>query len=212
MSLKDKLFGKKPRTKDQVISEIRATINNLIVKSKRYEQQATRARETAKAYLRAGNRKGAELALRRYHFYLGALNRYAGFIENLEARLFAIEQAHDIVQVKESVEAAGRLMESAMKLASSDDIMEMTVQHEQMMEEINRSGELLSAPLSTGIEGVDVSAELDKLEAEIALEGVREPEVPSEAPIPDKSKLLEELEEAKKELEKEEKTEEKEKE
>ncbi|MBS7288789.1 MAG: Snf7 family protein [Candidatus Freyarchaeota archaeon] len=205
MSLKDKLFGKKPKTKDQAISEIRATINNLIVKSKRYEQQAVRARETAKAYLKAGNRKGAELALRRYHFYLGALNRYAGFIENLEAHLFAIEYTRDVVKVKENVEAAGRLMESAMKLASLDEIMEMSVQHEKMMEEINRSGELLSAPLSVGIEDVDVSAELDKLEAEIALEGIREPEVPSEEPIPDKSKLLEELEEAKKELNEEEK-------
>ncbi|MBS7248481.1 MAG: Snf7 family protein [Candidatus Jordarchaeales archaeon] len=211
MSFKDKLFGKKPKTKDQAISEIRATINSLIVKSKRYEQQAARARETAKAYLKAGNRKGAELALRRYHFYLGALNRYAGFIENLEARLFAIEQAHDIVQVKESVEAAGKLMESAMKLASSDDIMEMTVRHEQMMEEIDRSGELLSSPLSTGMEGIDVSAELDRLEAEIALEGVKEPEVPSETPVPEKSQLLEELEKARRELdEEEEKTGEKE--
>ncbi|MEM1659359.1 MAG: Snf7 family protein [Candidatus Jordarchaeales archaeon] len=213
MSFREKLFGKRAKTKDQVISEIRATINSLIVKSKRYEQQALKARETAKAYLKAGNRKGAELALKRYYFYLGALNRYAGFIENLEARLFAIEQAHDIVQVKESVEAAGRLMESAMKLASSDDIMEMTVQHEQMMREIDRSGELLSSPIGFGIEDVDVTAELNKLEAEIAMEGVAEPEVPSEPPIIEKQQLLEELEEAKKELEgvkKEKKAEEKE--
>ena len=206
MSLKDKLFGKRPKSRDQIISEIRATINNLIAKSKRYEQQARRARETAKMYLRAGNRKGAELALRRYHFYLNALNRYAGFIENLETRLFAIEQAHDIVQVKESVAAAGKIMEDAMKLASSDEIMEMTIRHEQMMEEIDRSGELLSSPVSVG-EGIDVSAELDKLEAEIALEGVKEPEVPTEPPIPDKEVLLEDLESLRKELEEGEKKE-----
>ncbi len=205
MSFKDKLFGKKPKTRDQAISEIRATINNLIVKSKGYEQQAVRAREAAKAYLKAGDRKGAELALRRYLFYRGALNRYAGFIENLEARLFAITQANDIIQVKNSIETAGKLMESIMKVASSDDIMEMMVQHEHMMEEIDRSGEILSSPPRTGVEGVDISAELDKLEAEIALEGTKEPEVPAEAPVPEKSRLLEELEKAKRELDEEEK-------
>ncbi len=210
MSLRDKVFGKKPKTKDQVISEIRATINTLIVKSKRYEEQAAKARKTAKEYLKAGNRKGAELALRRYHFYLGALNKYAGYIENLETRLLAIEQAHDLVQVNESIRSARRLMEDAVKLINTDIMVEERVQDEQMIEEISRGGDILSTPLDVGMENVDVSSELDRLEAEVALEGVAEPEVPSEPPILDKSRLLEELESAKKELEDEEKPSEKE--
>jgi len=201
MSIKDILFGKRPKDKDEIIAALRGNINRLTLRSRNYERKAIEERNKAKKYLKMGNRSMATFALRKYRRYQNFLNKYTAFIENLETRLIAIEEAHDVSELKQAFELAGAELENARKLANSEEILEMMIKQEEAMHEIERSSEILATPAEMGVEeSGDIEKELNRLEAEIALEGIEEPAVPEGDIISEKSSLAAELEDLKREL------------
>ncbi|WXG41226.1 MAG: Snf7 family protein [Candidatus Freyarchaeum deiterrae] len=212
MSFKDILFGKRPKDKDEIIASLRGNINRLTLRSRNYERKAIEERTKAKQYLKMGNRNMATFSLRKYRRYENFLGKYTAFIENLETRLIAIEEAHDVSELKGAFQLAGVELDNARKLANSEEILEMMIKQEEDMHEIERSSEILATPTEMGVEETgDVDRELNRLEAEIALEGVEEPKVPQTDTIAEKSSLASELEDLKKELDTSKKPKEKEK-
>jgi hypothetical protein len=216
MSIKDMLFGKRPKNKDEIIASLRGNINRLTLRSRNYERKAIEERNKAKQYLKMGNRGLATFSLRKYRRYTNFLNKYTAFIENLETRLIAIEEAHDVSELKEAFELAGVELEKARQLANSEEILEMMIKQEEAVHEIERSSEILATPTEMGVEeSGDIDRELNRLEAEIALEGIEEPRVPENVPerdvVAEKASLASELEDLKRELESSKKPKEKEK-
>jgi hypothetical protein len=211
MSIKDILFGKRPKDKDEIIAQLRTSINRLTLRSRNYERKAIEERNKAKQYLKMGNKGMATFALRKFRRYQNFLGKYTAFIENLETRLIAIEEAHDVSELKEAFELAGAELENARKLVNSEQILEMMIKQEEAMHEISRSSDILATPSEMGVEEAgDIESELNRLEAEIALEGIEEPKVPQGDIITEKSSLASELEDLKRELESSKKPKEKE--
>ncbi|MBS7250593.1 MAG: Snf7 family protein [Candidatus Freyarchaeota archaeon] len=211
MSIKDILFGKRPKNKDEIVAQLRTSINRLTLRSRNYERKAIEERNKAKQYLKMGNKGMATFALRKFRRYQNFLGKYTAFIENLETRLIAIEEAHDVSELKEAFELAGAELENARKLVNSEQILEMMIKQEEAMHEISRSSEILATPSEMGVEEAgDIESELNRLEAEIALEGIEEPKVPQGDIITEKSSLASELEDLKRELESSKKPKEKE--
>ncbi|MFB0561636.1 MAG: Snf7 family protein [Candidatus Lokiarchaeia archaeon] len=201
MSFKDILFGKRPKDKDDIVASLRGNINRLTLRSRNYERKAIEERTKAKKYLKMGNRKMATFSLRKSRRYQNFLSKYTAFIENLETRLIAIEEAHDVSELKEAFQLAGAELENARKLANSEEILEMMIKQEEIMLDIERSSEILATPSEMGAEEFgDIESELNRLEAEISLEGIEEPSVPEGDIISEKSSLAAELEDLKKEL------------
>lgn len=212
MGIKDMLFGKRPKSKDEIIASLRGNINRLTLRSRNYERKAIEERNKAKQYLKMGNRNLATFSLRKYRRYSNFLNKYTAFIENLETRLIAIEEAHDVSELKEAFQLAGIELEKARQLANSEEILEMMIKQDEALHEIERSSDILATPAEMGVEeSGDIDRELNRLEAEIALEGVEEPKVPEGDLITEKSSLASELEDLKRELEGTKKPKEKEK-
>ncbi len=211
MSIKDILFGKRPKNKDEIVAQLRTSINRLTLRSRNYERKAIEERNRAKQYLKMGNKGMATFALRKFRRYQNFLGKYTAFIENLETRLIAIEEAHDVSELKEAFELAGAELENARKLVNSEQILEMMIKQEEAMHEISRSSEILATPSEMGVEEAgDIESELNRLEAEIALEGIEEPKVPQGDIITEKSSLASELEDLRRELESSKKPKEKE--
>ncbi|MBS7648194.1 MAG: Snf7 family protein [Candidatus Freyarchaeota archaeon] len=211
MSIKDILFGKRPKNKDEIVAQLRTSINRLTLRSRNYERKAIEERNKAKQYLKMGNKGMATFALRKFRRYQNFLGKYTAFIENLETRLIAIEEAHDVSELKEAFELAGAELENARKLVNSEQILEMMIKQEEAMHEISRSSDILATPSEMGVEEAgDIESELNRLEAEIALEGIEEPKVPQGDIITEKSSLASELEDLKRELESSKKPKEKE--
>ncbi len=201
MSFKDILFGKRPKDKDEIVASLRGNINRLTLRSRNYERKAIEERTKAKRYLKMGNRKMATFSLRKSRRYQNFLGKYTAFIENLETRLIAIEEAHDVSELKEAFQLAGAELENAAKLANSEEILEMMIKQEESMHEIERSSEILATPSEMGTEEfADIESELNRLEAEISLEGLEEPMVPEGDIVAEKSSLASELEDLKREL------------
>lgn len=201
MSFKDILFGKRPKDKDDIVASLRGNINRLTLRSRNYERKAIEERTKAKQYLKMGNKSMATFSLRKSRRYQNFLSKYTAFIENLETRLIAIEEAHDVSELKEAFALAGAELENASKLANSEEILEMMIKQEELMHNIERSSEILATPSEMGAEEAgDIDVELNRLEAEIALEGLEEPRVPESDIISEKSSLASELEDLKREL------------
>ncbi len=211
MSIKDILFGKRPKNKDEIIAQLRTSINRLTLRSRNYERKAIEERNKAKQYLKMGNKGMATFALRKFRRYQNFLGKYTAFIENLETRIIAIEEAYDVLELKEAFELAGAELENARKLVNSEKILEMIIEQEEAMRDISRSSDILATPSEMGVEEAgDIESELNRLEAEIALEGIEEPKVPQGDIITEKSSLASELEDLKRELESSKKPKEKE--
>jgi len=202
----EKLFGKKTKSEDETIAELRATINRLQLRSKELDKRAKMSREQAKKLLRMGNKEGAKFQLKRWFRYVQLFNRYSRQIASLEDAIATIETARDSVEMSKALSTALNALRQAREIASPEKAMELMVRMDQTMQEIESTSQIFSEGFeAAGEEDKSIERELEKLEAEVMLEAAGE--LPK---IPAKTEKVEEIEEEVKKLREETSEEEKE--
>ena len=185
------LFRKKP-SYAEILERIEDSIAIFQKRSQNYELKSLTFRNAAKQHLRIGQRELARSSLKRWYFYHKFADRYMNYAQNLESRLMAIQEAQAIGDLKRAIQLTGQALESVQ--TNNKQLLEMMIRQEEIMRELDQAADMLAA----GEEDFDVTEELNKLEAEIALEetlGAGE-EVPAESP------QVEEREEEEREAEK----------
>ena len=215
MSFFRKLFPKKKESRDEAVTEMRATINKMTLRVRGFERKAGDSKQRAKEFVRQGNATGARTHLRKWKRYTTWMNRYHRQVGSLEDVIDMIETARDTAEMGRAMELGLEQLEQARQLMSSEKATEVMVKTEQLVDEIERTSEMLSAQALDEGEDIDVERELTKLQEEVAIEEEL-PEVPTEKEVTvaekKKDKIRKELEDIKKGLKEDIPEEEKEKE
>lgn len=199
--LVSRIFGKK-RSKDESIAQIRSTINKLTFRSRSFERQAVEYYEKAKDGVRHRNKMAAKFYLSRWQRYQILMNRYDRMKASLEDSIQIIESASDDVDVYKGLESAAREILQLQKQVDVEKSMEQMARTEELMREADQTQEILSAGFGEREEESSVKGELEKLEAEVALEESGQlPKVPSTSRGTEREEIEKDLEQLKKELE-----------
>jgi len=167
----DRLFPKKKNTRDQTITELRATINKFTLRSRHYNNKSIESKELAKQFLRQGNKEAAKIQLRRWQRYKLWFNRYQKQIGSLEDAIEMIQAAEDTVAMGKALELGLGELQEASKIMSQEKAMETMMKTEQLMEEVDRTSEVLSEQFDVGdMDDIDIDKEFQKIQNEIAIE------------------------------------------
>jgi hypothetical protein len=196
-----RIFGKK-RSKDESVAQIRSSVNKLTFRSRSFERQATEYYEKAKDSVKHRNKMAAKFYLGRWQRYQTLMNRYDRMRGSLEDSIQAIESASDDVEMYKALDLAARELSQAQKLVDVEKSVEQIAKTESLMREVEQTSEILSAGLGEREEESGVDGELEKLEAEVALEESGQlPKVPSTTKTTEREEVEKDLERLKKELE-----------
>ncbi|MHA1144496.1 MAG: Snf7 family protein [Candidatus Helarchaeota archaeon] len=203
MGFLNKLFPKKAKERDQIIAELRQSINRMGLRSRKFEANAVKHRQKAKKYMKT-NKALAKQYIARYNKALKTQKRYDSFISKLEDRIFALEQAEDINDLGKAMETATRELNRARSLITPQRAMEIMAQSEHAMEDIDRVGEIFAEEDGDFELDEEAEAEFEALEAEMLMEDMEGlPEIPDEPVTTHKaktSKQKKELEELKRSI------------
>jgi len=202
MSFFKKIFPKKHvQKRDQIIAQIRQSMNQMSLRSRKFAAQADQNRSKARKYIKT-NKALAKQYLARYQKSMKLQKRYDTFIAKLEDRIFALEQAEDIKAMTDAMKGATVALKQAAVLINPQTAMELSVESQQAMADIDRAGEIFAEEEDLDLDTEELDAELEELEAEALLGEIDQiPEVPDEA-VPTRSgpskvkKQLQELKES----------------
>ena len=203
MGLLDKLFPKKAKERDQVVAELRQSINRMGLRARKFETSAVKHRQKAKKYLKT-NKALAKQYIARYNKSLKTQKRYDMFISKLEDRIFALEQAEDINDLSSAMTMASKELTKVRAVISPQKAMEVMAQSEHAMEDIDRVGEIFADEDAEFELDEEAEAEFEALEAEMLMDDMDElPDIPDE-PVTAKraktSKQKKELEDLKRSI------------
>ena len=173
MSFFRKLFPKKKESRDEAVTEMRATINKMTLRVRGFERKAGDSKQRAKEFVRQGNATGARTHLRKWKRYTTWMNRYHRQVGSLEDVIDMIETARDTAEMGRAMELGLEQLEQARQLMSSEKATEVMLKTEQLVDEIERTSEMLSAQALDEGEDIDVERELTKLQEEVAIEEVK---------------------------------------
>jgi hypothetical protein len=121
---------------------------------------------------------------------------------SLEDSIQAIESASDDVEMYKALNLAAGELSQAQKLVDVEKSVEQIAKTESMMREVEQTSEILSSGLGVEEDQPNVDGELEKLEAEVALEESGQlPKVPATDRSSERREVEKELEQLKSELE-----------
>lgn len=204
MGVLRKLFPSRKKSKDEIIAELRATINKFTLISRRYYNRAVDSRDNAKKYLKQGDVGTARDQLKRWSKYLTHFKRYQRQVDVLEDTIESIHSAEDAVEMQKALESANMLLSKSVNILTLDKAIETRLETQDLINEIESKQEELSRVLELGVEDESsIDRELEKLQSEVAVEAaVSLPETPTETPLElsERERIKKEVEELKKKL------------
>ncbi|NHI93157.1 MAG: hypothetical protein EAX96_11695 [Candidatus Lokiarchaeota archaeon] len=193
-------FLNRGKKKEQVIAELRQTINKMNLRQRKFEKDSTKMRAKAKQYAKT-NRNLAKQYLMRYNKAQVNQKKYDGFIMKLEDRILALEAAEDTNEIGKAMISARDMMKKSINVMSREKAIEIEMESKQMMDEIDQAGEVFSDIEDLELDDEDYEAQLDELEAEEILDEEILPDIPDEpVKVKDKTKVKKDLEDLKREL------------
>jgi hypothetical protein len=196
-----RIFGKR-KSKDESVGQIRSTINKLTFRSRSFERQSTEYYEKAKDSVRHRNKAAGKFYLSRWQRCQILMNRYDRMRASLEDSIQAIESASDDVEMYGALNLAAGELSQAQKLVDVEKSVEQIAKTESMMRDVEQTSEILSSGLGVDEDQPNVDGELEKLEAEVALEESGQlPKVPVTDRSSERREVEKELEQLKSELE-----------
>jgi hypothetical protein len=196
-----RIFGKK-KSKDESVAQIRSTVNKLTFRSRGFERQAMEYYEKAKESIRHRNKTAGKFYLGRWQRCQTLMNRYDRMRASLEDSITAIEGSHDDVEMYQALNLAAGELSRAQKLVDIEKSVEQIAKTESLMREVEQTSEILSSGLAVDEDEPSVDGELEKLEAEVALEeGGQLPKVPSSDKSVERKEVEKELDQLRSELE-----------
>lgn len=196
-----RIFGKKKKSKDESIAQVRSSINKLTFRSRSFERQAMEDDEKSKDSIRHRNKAAAKFYLARWQRYQMLMNRYDRMRASLEDSIQAIESASDDVEMSKALDLTARELVQAQKLVDVEKSIEQIAKNELLMRSVEQTSEILSSGLGAYEDEAGVDGELEKLEAEVAMEESGQlPKVPSASRSTEREEIEKDLEQLKREL------------
>jgi hypothetical protein len=214
MGLRDKLFPKSnKKSKDEIITKAKRHIKLLSMRQKNYQKKAEISRKNAKIAMKRGEKNRAKMYLVNYKQYQAKVDRTNNLRLKIESKIGALEEGELIGETGELMGGMRDHLKDTAQKVSPEKIAKISGETEYYEEQIREAGEILGEDPLMDAE-YDVDAELEKLEAEVTLEGSGEmPEAPggdleyiSESTVDDvsevddKDKVKEEIKKLKEEL------------
>lgn len=214
MGLKKKLFPKKGKEKDTLISKSKAHIHKLTLMNKNYSKRAEISRKNAKIALKRGEKARAKNYLIQYKSYQTKVDRATNIRAKIERQIQAIEEGTLISQTGDLMSGIRDELEYIATKASPTKVAEIAEDSEIYVSEIEEAADILAGDPEIDL-AIDVTDELNQLETEMLLDqGGTMPQIPSddlqyipefeegeeEGEFKSKEKLKDEIEKLRKEL------------
>ncbi|MFW9864641.1 MAG: Snf7 family protein [Promethearchaeota archaeon] len=212
MALKKKLFPRKGKEKDDLISKAKSHIQRLNLINKNYSRRAEISRKNAKIALKRGEKDRAKNFLIQYKSYNAKVDRTNNIRAKIERQIGAIEEGQLISQTGDIFSGIRDELEYIATKASPAKVAEIAEDSEAYVAEIEEAADILAGDPEIDL-AIDVTDELNQLETEMLLEqGGTMPEIPADdlQYIPEyedeiveeksKQRLQDEIEKLKKEL------------
>lgn len=212
--MRDKLFPKSnKKSKDEIITKAKRHIKLLSMRQQNYQKKAEISRKNAKIAMKRGEKNRAKMYLVNYKQYQSKVDRANNLRLKIESKIGALEEGELIGETGDLMGGMrDHLKDTAQKVAP-EKIAKISGETEYYEEQIKEAGEILGEDPMYDAD-FDIEADLEKLEAEVTLEGSGEmPEAPggdleyiSESTVEDvsevgdKDKLKDEIKKLKEEL------------
>ncbi len=214
MGLKKKLFPRKGKEKDNLISKSKAHIHKLSLMNKNYHKRAEISRKNAKIALKRGEKGRAKNYLIQYKAYQAKVDRATNIRAKIERQIQAIEEGTLISQTGDLMGGIRDELEYIATKASPTKVAEISEDSDVYVSEIEEAADILAGDPEIDL-AIDVTDELNQLETEMLLDqGGTMPQIPSDdleyipefeegeegEDIKSKEKLKDEIEKLRKEL------------
>ncbi|MFX1455552.1 MAG: Snf7 family protein [Promethearchaeota archaeon] len=215
MGIKKKLFPRKGKEKDDLVSKAKSHIHRLNLINKNYSRRAEISRKNAKIALKRGEKDRAKNYLIQYKSYTAKVDRTSNIRSKIERQIQAIEEGQLISQTGDIFSGIRDELEYIATKASPAIVAEIAEDSEAYVAEIEEAADILAGDPEIDL-AIDVTEELNQLETEMLLDqGGSMPETPSDdlQYIPEydtleedteyktKEKLQDEIDKLRKELE-----------
>lgn len=169
MGLKDRLFPKKGKQKDKLITNVKRYVRQLGITSTNYSKKADIARKNAKIALQRGEKERAKNYLIQYKSYQGKVDRTNNIRTKFERQIEAIQEGSAIMQSGEFMGQMRDQLKTIATKAAPEKIAEISEDSDMYVAEIEESAEILGGDPEIDL-GIDVSEMLDQLETEVLLD------------------------------------------
>jgi hypothetical protein len=201
------------KSKDEIITKAKRHIKLLSMRQQNYQKKAEISRKNAKIAMKRGEKNRAKMYLVNYKQYQSKVDRTNNLRLKIESKIGALEEGELIGETGDLMGGMrDHLKDTAQKVAP-EKIAKISGETEYYEEQIKEAGEILGEDPMYDAD-FDIEADLEKLEAEVTLEGSGEmPEAPggdleyiSESTVEDvsevgdKDKLKDEIKKLKEEL------------
>ena len=196
MGLKKKLFPRKGKEKDDLVSKAKGHIHRLNVINRNYSKRAEISRKNAKIALRRGEKDRAKNYLIQYKSYNAKVDRTSNIRGKIERQIQAIEEGQLISATGDIFSGIRDELEFIATKASPAKVAEIAEDSEAYVAEIEEAADILAGDPEIDL-AIDVTEELNQLETEMLLDqGGAMPEIPSDdlQYIPEYDELEEETE------------------
>ena len=196
MGIKKKLFPRKGKEKDDLVSKAKAHIHRLNLMNRNYSKRAEISRKNAKIALQRGERDRARSYLVQYKNYQAKVDRSNNIRAKIERQIQAIEEGTLISQTGDLFGGIRDELEYIATKASPTKVAEIAEDSEEYVSEIEEAADILAGDPEIDL-AIDVTEELNQLETEMLLDkGGAMPQVPADdlQYIPDYDELEEEPE------------------
>jgi len=215
MGLKKKLFPRKGKEKDDLISKAKSHIHRMNVINRNFSKRAEISRKNAKIALKRGEKGRAKNYLIQYKSYTTKVDRTNNIRGKIERQIQAIEEGRLISQTGSLFSGIRDELEYIATKASPAKVAEIAEDSEAYVAEIEEAADILAGDPEIDL-AIDVTEELNQLETEMLLDqGGTMPETPSDdlqyipeyegfeedTELKSKEKLQDEIEKLRKELE-----------
>jgi len=213
VGLKKKLFPRKGKEKDDLLSKAKSHIHRLNLINRNYSKRAEISRKNAKIALKRGEKDRAKNYLIQYKSYNTKVDRTSNIRGKIERQIQAIEEGQLISATGDIFSGIRDELEYIATKASPAKVAEIAEDSEAYVAEIEEAADILAGDPEIDL-AIDVTEELNQLETEMLLDqGGTMPETPSDDlqyipeyeieeldEVKSKEKLNKEIEKLKKEL------------
>ncbi|MFW9876928.1 MAG: Snf7 family protein [Candidatus Thorarchaeota archaeon] len=213
MGLKKKLFPRKGKEKDDLVSKAKSHIHRLNLINRNYSKRAEISRKNAKIALKRGEKDRAKNYLIQYKSYNTKVDRTNNIRSKIERQIQAIEEGQLISATGDIFSGIRDELEYIATKASPARVAEIAEDSEAYVAEIEEAADILAGDPEIDL-AIDVTEELNQLETEMLLDqGGTMPETPSDDlqyipeyeveeldEVKSKEKLNKEIEKLRKEL------------
>ena len=210
-----KLFPKKGREKDKLVTSVKSFSRQLGLRARGYTKRADVSRRNAGIALKRGERERAKTFLIQYKQYQMKADRTNNIRAKFDRQIEAIEEGIAIQESGKYMANIRDMLKQIAKVASPEKVAEVAEDSEMYVTEIEEAADILAGDPEIDL-GIDIGDELNQLETEILLdktgtmpdvpvgdlpEYIADPELEETPELDTKEKLQNEIEKLKKELE-----------